>query len=101
MPLRIELRARSGEIMGVTGEAYDEVDAMLPELEEGEFPLLSGVDRYGNTVFNGKQMARIAYEIKRLIPDAPPRRAKMLRELLMLCMEGAKVPDAQLWFLGD
>ena len=101
MPLRIELRTRSGEIIGVTGEVYDEVDAMLPILEASEFPLLSGVDRYENTIFNGTQMACITDEIRRLIPDAPPRRAKMLRELLTLCMEGVRTPDAQLWFLGD
>lgn len=101
MPLRMELRARAGEIMGVTGEVYDEVDAMLPALETSEFPLLSGVDRYTNTVFNGVQMARITDEVRRLIPNAPPRRAKMLRELLALCTEGAKVRDAQLWFIGD
>jgi hypothetical protein len=101
MALRVELRTRSGEIVAVTGEVYEEIDAMMPPLSAGQFPLLSGVDRYAITMFNSLQMTRLSPEIERLLVDAPPRRAKMLRELQEMCRQGEEIPDAQMWFLGD
>ena len=101
MPLRMELRSRSGQVLGVTGETYDTIDAMLPEASPEEFPLLAGVDRYENTVFNRVQLPRLETELLRLLDGAPDRRAKMIRALIELCERGSRIPDSQLWFLGD
>jgi hypothetical protein len=101
MPLRMELRSRSGDVLGVTGETYDTIDAMLPDVNADEFPLLAGVDRYENAIFNRIQMTRLEGELGRLLPGAPERRAKMLRALMSLCEKGSQMPDAQLWFIAD
>jgi hypothetical protein len=101
MPLRMELRSRSGDILGVTGEAYDTLDAMLPELDPDEFPLLAGVDRYEDTVFNRKQLARLVPELERLLEGAPPLRMNILKRLIDLSQEGSRTSDTQLWFIAD
>lgn len=101
MPLRMELRDRTGALLGVTGETYDTIDATLPELEFDDFPLLAGVDRYGMTMFNRLQMTPLAVELDRLLVNAPAHRASMLRELIELCHEGSRISDVQLWMLGD
>jgi hypothetical protein len=97
----MELRTRSGEVVGATGEIYDTVDSMLPEVNGDEFPLLTGVDRHENTMFNRIQLPRVAFELERLLDGAPERRAKMVRALIELCEEGSRIPDVQLWFLAD
>jgi hypothetical protein len=101
MPLRVELRSRSGDVLGATGETYDSIDAMLPEVVADEFPLLAGVDRYENAIFNRIQMPRLGSELARLLDGAPERRAKMLRALIDLCEMGSQIPDSQLWFIAD
>jgi len=97
----MELRSRSGEILGVTGETYDTADAILPELTPDDFPLLAGVDRYEDTIFNRIQMPRLEVELKRLLDSAPGSRLKVLKALIELCEMGSNVPDAQLWFVAD
>lgn len=101
MPLKMELRSRTGQVLGVAGETYDTVDAMLPEVAPDEFPLLAGVDRYENTMFNRAQLPRLQAELVRLLDGAPERRTKMIRALIELCERGSRIPDAQLWFFGD
>ena len=97
----MELRSGSGESLGVTGEVYDTADAILPEVTADEYPLLAGVDRYEDTMFNRIQMPRLEAELKRLLDRAPERRLKVLEGLIELCEMGANVPDAQLWFVAD
>lgn len=97
----MELRSRGGQVLGVTGETYDTIDSMLPETSPDGFPLLAGVDRYENTMFNRAQLPRLEAELLRLLDGAPESRAKMIRALIELCERGASLPDAQLWFLGD
>lgn len=97
----MELRLRSGQVLGVTGETYDTIDAMLPEVTPDEFPLLAGVDRYEDTMFNRTQLPRLEAELVRLLDGAPERRAKMVNALIELCERGSRIPDAQLWFFGD
>jgi hypothetical protein len=88
-------------VLGVTGETYDTIDAMLPEVAADDFPLLVGVDRYENAIFNRIQMSRLEGELARLLNGAPERRANMLRALIDLCRQGSQIPDAQLWFIAD
>ena len=101
MPLRMELRNRSGVVLGVTGETYDTADSTLPELAFDDFPLLAGVDRYGLTMFNRLQLVPLAAELERLLINAPAPRASMLQKLIHLCQEGARISEVQLWMLGD
>jgi len=101
MPLRMELRSKHGDVIGMTGEAYDTIDAMLPDVSSDKYPLLSGVDRYENTMFNRAQMPRLATELACLLDGAPELRTKMLKALIELCEKGSGIPDVQLWFIAD
>jgi hypothetical protein len=97
----MELRTRSGALLGVTGESYDTLDAALPDVAAEDLPLLAGIDRYGNTMFNRLQLSEVARELETLVPGAPPRRLKMIREFIDLCRTGSEVSDAELWIMGD
>lgn len=101
MPIRIELRTRSGDVQGVTGEAYDTVQHTIPELSPSRFPLLSGVSRYEDTMFNSLQMDRLPAEIEQLMAESPHERLSMLTKLIELCRAGSMAGDHQLWFIGD
>jgi hypothetical protein len=101
MSLRMELRDRDGTVLGVAGETYDTIDATLPELSFDSFPMLAGIDRYGETMFNRLQLSQVAVELERLLESSPPKRAKMLREVIQLCRAGATKSGAQLWVAGD
>jgi hypothetical protein len=92
---------RSSKVLGITGEVYDELDAMLPEVSSETFPLSAGIDRYGRTMFNSSQMIALSHEFERLSLDAPQRRRKLLAALIDMCKEGALLSDCELWFLGD
>jgi hypothetical protein len=101
MSLRIELRTRTGKVLGVTGEVYDALDAMLPELNFEDFPLAAGIDRYSRTMFNSSQMAPLTMEFERMLSDAPERRRELLNALIEFCNEGSLLSECELWFLGD
>jgi hypothetical protein len=101
LPLNIELRERSGKVVGAVGESWDSIEAMWPEVSFDMFPLLAGVDRDDNTMFNRLQMRPLAAELERLLADAPPQRRALLTEILKLCRLGSGMADPQLWFIGD
>jgi len=88
-------------VLGVTGETYDTIDGTLPELDSEVFPLAAGIDRYGMTMFNAMQLNRLADEFERMLFGSPPRRAKLLRELIDLCRQGAQRSESELWIIGD
>jgi len=99
--LQMKLCTRQGETLGVTGEAADTIDATLPAVSASRFPLLVGLSRFEDTMFNRVQMDYLAKELERLLPDAPSRRAGLINELIRLCQVGADMPDAQFWFIAD
>jgi hypothetical protein len=101
MPLTIELRERSGRILGACGESWDSVAGMWPDVRFEDYPLLAGVDRDDNTIFNRSQMGRVVRELERLIDESPPRRREFLAKVLELCRRGTDTVDSQLWFVGD
>ena len=65
------------------------------------FPLLSGVSRYEDTMFNSLQMTRLPAEIELLMAESPKERLSMLIKLIELCRVGSNAGDHQLWFIGD
>ncbi|MGH8990163.1 MAG: hypothetical protein ACRDZ7_01385 [Acidimicrobiia bacterium] len=101
MPLRIELRDRSGKVFGGVGESWDSIEGMWPDLSFDTFPLLAGVDRDDDTMFNRLQLGPVAAELERLLADSPPRRREMITEMIKLCRLGSQLPAPQLWFFGD
>lgn len=66
------------------------------------YPLLSGVDALGRTVFNGKQMLALRSELENLLDQPlPPEERETLNEIVMLCEAGQRRPHHYLWFIGD
>lgn len=67
-------------------------------------PLLSGVDPYGNAIFNARQMRVLRVEVSRLLDDdssLSPEEREGLVGIAELCDEGQRPPHRYLWFIGD
>jgi hypothetical protein len=102
MPILVELRERDGTVVDVTGEESDDLNAAIPEVDFDEYPLLAGIDRYGETVFNGMQMERLLEEISRMRTQAPPPKVdKLLTKLAAMCAVGKERAHMRLVFTGD
>lgn len=68
-----------------------------------EYPMLAGVDPYGDTVFNGMQMRWLRDEVRKLLVDADleEEARSCLDEIVRLCEAGQSTPHQFLWFVGD
>lgn len=98
MPISVQLRKVRGETVVRLSWPYD------PPLEAWsatDCPLLSGVDPYGDTIFNRQQMQRLADEIRSLLPSASPEQRVTLTALALTCQRGQSPPHQYLWFIGD
>jgi hypothetical protein len=80
--------------------------------DPGAYPLLTGVDSYGVTIFNRLQCCRLHQELQRLVDDmrdtddadqAPREAALALQQLTSLVTWDVvdNPPHRQLWFIGD
>ena len=82
----------------------DASDVVAPEMYEDEtYPLLSGIDPYGDTVFNYLQMPRLIKELERRFEamDAGPGR-RGVGKVLGVARECLDTPlRPYLMFLGD
>ncbi len=66
------------------------------------YPLLSGIDPYGKTIFNRGQMDRLTKELRHLLTlDPSPTAAQTLTQIGLLCQRGQSPPHQYLWFVGD
>lgn len=76
--------------------------ARLWPISDSSFPLLQYIDPFGNTIFNGAQMAEIRREIELLMNKASTEDQKVVlrgvTELAKRCEEG---PHKYLRFRGD
>jgi len=70
-------------------------------LEADRFPLLSGVDPYGDTVFNRRQMDRLLDELAALIPGVSSEQQRMLTALSLMCERCRSAVHHYVWFVGD
>jgi hypothetical protein len=63
-----EVGVWSGDIVDIKGVTFrgNARDVVAPEMYEDEtYPLLSGIDPYGDTVFNSLQLPRLIKELER------------------------------------
>lgn len=74
---------------------------MWPELNYSEYPLLAGVDRDDDTMFNPLQCRMIHGEITRLLASPDPKPEHLLQLVADLAARCAEATDLQLWFIGD
>jgi hypothetical protein len=102
MPLLFEAREENGLCLGTAGEAYDEVRYMLPSVDEHEYPLLTGIDRYGTTIFNGLQCERLGNELARLRGRGLTKEQSVLLDAIQFLADQVRErPHRLLWVIGD
>ena len=101
MAIQIELRGPRGEILAIAEESWSSLDSTWPELAFADFPLLAGVDRDANTMFNRLQISVVLGELITLMAEASSGRAPLFERLLAMCHLGGSTVGAELWFLGD
>jgi hypothetical protein len=100
MPLVIELRDNSGNVLRVAGETPP--SKVLPDITGDDFPLLRGVDEYDDTVFNSLQMTWLLPELKRLRETVrSPHTARLLDEIIEIGKQCAAMQHTYLVFVGD
>lgn len=67
-----------------------------------DFPMLFYVDRYGDTVFNRRQVEAVLAEIAVLRSREPSEdRRRAMDDLAYLCHLACQSPHRYLWLLGD
>jgi hypothetical protein len=107
MPIVIEVRTERGERItgfadpsGGTFDAAGDFDRLIPTEEPA---LLSGVDPYGDTVFNFVQANRVTREVADLLArdDLSDRERRGLARLQVLADEVSSGTHLYLWFVGD
>jgi hypothetical protein len=77
------------------------VAKVLDDVDIRTFPLFSGIDPYGHTVFNRLQLPRLAQEVKQLAGSVPDEHRAGLGELAALIDHLAGDCHMYLWFIGD
>jgi hypothetical protein len=102
----IEVGIWSGDIVDPRGVTFrgEGSDVVAPEMYEDEtYPLLSGIDPYGDTIFNSLQMPRLIKELERRFEamDAGLKRRTVGRVLGFAreCLDAS--PHTYLVFVGD
>lgn len=97
MPISVQVRKESGLVVVALDLPYDPV----PGLDAQQFPLLSGVDPYGKTIFNQRQASRLVDEIRELMPMATSDQQRMLAALALICQRSLSGVHQYVWFIGD
>jgi hypothetical protein len=93
MGLTVELRDEQGDLQGQSVEDPTNVlHRLLRERDLAAYPMLSGIDWYGDTIFNGQQMERFLPEWRTLSDAAKSAEeqgiAAAVLELAQRCQEG-------------
>ena len=103
MGLEIQLQDElGGRIEGIT-DPQNLLPGLLPSNEEaGAYPMLSGIDLYGDTVFNRLQIPRLLSELVDIASNAQTDEdRKLVSEIEMLARRCADNLHTYLKFIGD
>lgn len=100
MAVSLVLRKYDGEVIERSELPY--VPAPLV-WESGGFPVLSGVDLNGDTIFNARQMRQVLAEVDQLlgVDGLTKDMRDSLEAVAELCRKGQRPPHRFLWFVGD
>ena len=100
MAYTIVLRSNTGTILRQLIDEDDVLTGLLPPTDDPDFPYLSRIDPYDDTMFTPLQMRGLLPELRRLreLTLSPPEFLELLEELAEECMEGTHV---KLLFVGD
>ncbi len=72
-----------------------------PAADHVGFPLMAGIDPYGNTVFNRQQAVSLLAELRTWRATCDPEQADMTDEIIRLAEACRDQSHAYLWFVGD
>jgi hypothetical protein len=98
MPISLVLRKEQGEEIRRADGPYTPAEVTLG----GQYPLLSGIDPYSNTIFNARQMRQLLVEVERLMLEGVSRQERAsLEAVAEFCREGQRGAHRFLWFIGD
>jgi hypothetical protein len=101
------VRERSGERVDLWARGGVNQLIRMAGRDPGTYPLLTGVDSYGVTIFNSLQCRRLRQELQHLVDDMKntddayqtPREAALALQQLADIVDNP--PHRQLWFIGD
>lgn len=99
MPISVEVRKEGGEVVREGGQPFR---IAVGSLDADDFPMLWGIDRYGDTIFNRRQVRLLQAEMRRLVERSPESdELASIEEISGLCEEALARPHRYLWFRGD
>ena len=100
MAYTILLRTNSGTVVRQLIDEDDVMTELLPPVDDPDFPYLSRIDPYDDTLFTPLQMRGLLPELRRLreLTLNPPEFLERVEELAEECMEATHV---KLQFVGD
>lgn len=99
MAITIELWVEERLVSGIE-HWWDDVETALGS-ESADFPLLSGVDPYGEVRLQEPFIGDLSKECRALAVNASSRLQPFLLELADLADKGARAGNAEVRFIGD
>jgi hypothetical protein len=103
MGLDIELRDEFGGRVEGIGDPKNLLAGLLPQAEKsGAYPMLAGIDPYGDTVFNRIQMPRFLFEWVDVVAGARSEEDReLVLEIARMARRCAAEVHTYLKFIGD
>lgn len=103
MPLIFELLDGLGERIWMGGELDDSSRNRLPDVDYEKYPTLAGIDRFGSTSFNDRQMGFLADELESLLRSdrLQPGATAIVGDIVSACRQGATHAHWRLEVTGD
>ncbi len=100
--VKITLENERGERAETLFDKTNCLAKLLPVEQDGEFPLSSGIDLYGNTVFNRLQMKDLLKELDLISANtADPDSKRFLTRIRDLAVRCRDEPHLYVKFYGD
>jgi hypothetical protein len=100
MAFTILLRRNSGDVLRQMIDVDDVLGRILPPLDDPDFPYLSRIDPYDDTLFTPLQMRGLLQELRQLrkLTSSTSQFLELIEDLAEECMEGIHM---KLVFVGD
>jgi hypothetical protein len=94
----MQVRGEDGSVLAEGGHQLEWESATVAGLDRSQFPMLTGICPYEDTVFNSWQRPMLLAELDRLPPERQGPWAGALRELCCTAEAGL---GRYVWFVGD
>ncbi len=102
MGINVELRDETWRVLyRLDGALPQSLSFYTGESEQREFPLTSGIDPYGDTIFNHRQMPQFFFQWKVLSSEFQGREKVLMDEVFRLAQRCQSEVHVYLAFIGD